>query len=281
MSDFEYSIEALNARNRFLQVEAIIYVEGDDDVPFWYEIFSKIPHFNFTIEPRGGAIELDKYIALIEDGYLNAIAARDSDYLFFTGKASKCAKVVYTLGYSIENTLYTVDSVHALTKSWCKTPTLNTNICDDWFREFSLSFESLLVQDVANSQAGTGLQVLYDNCSQFMSGKFSSTPCKNKVAAKFNEIQRKLPLEILKEVEAKFDKNADRIALSIRGHFLASAISRFITRQAQALNKKISLSSDGLYTSAITYLGGNFRDNHPHYQHYTTSVLAARNALKS
>lgn len=279
MSEFEYSTDALNAKNAFLRTSTIIYVEGDDDVPFWHEVFSQIPDFSFAIESRGGSNELEKYINLIEKGELNAVAACDADYRLIIGKKRKCPKIVYTLGYSIENTLYTEHSIHALTKSWCKAPTLTSASCVEWLQNFTTSFRPLLIQDIANSQAGTGLQVLLDNCGQFMNGKHSSSPCKTKVAAKVKEIQTKLPNEIIENISTKIDSNPGAIALAIRGHFLASAVARFINRQASALNKKISLSNDGLYTSAITHFSGHYRENHPHYQHYSDAALAARNAL--
>ncbi len=279
MSDFEYSTDALNARNSFLGVDAIIYVEGDDDVPFWHEVFSRIYGFSFAIEPRGGSNELDKYICLIENGDLNAIAARDADYLSFIGKASNSRKIVYTIGYSIENTLYIPSSVHALAKQWCKAPTLPASVCADWLQDFSMKIAPLVVQDITNAKAATGLQVLHDNCSQFMRSKTSCSPCPQKVQTKFNEIQSKLPPDILNEVIAAIGENPEKTIQTIRGHFLASAVARFISKQAHALDKKISLSGDGLYTTAMTYLSGHFREGHPHYNHYIHSANAARNAL--
>lgn len=279
MSDFEYSADALNARNAFLGVDAIIYVEGDDDVPFWHEIFSKVSGFSFEIEPQGGSTELDKYICLIENGDLNAIAARDADYLTFTGKVSNSKKIVYTLGYSIENTLYISSSVHALAKQWCKEPILPSSVCTDWLQDFSLKIAPLVAQDIANAKAATGLQVLHDNCSQFMSSKTSCIPCPQKVQAKFNELRPLLPADALNEATMAVGETPEKITQTIRGHFWASAVARFISKQAQSLDRKISLSGDGLYTAAMTYLSGHFKEGHPHYNHYIHSANAARNAL--
>jgi hypothetical protein len=279
MSDFEYSVDALNARNAFLGVDAIVYVEGEDDVPFWHEIFSQVSGLSFEIEPRGCSNELDKYISLIENGDINAIAARDSDYLLLTGKVSSSKKVVYTLGYSIENTLYVSSSVHALTKQWCKAPTLPSSICVDWLRDLSIKIAPLVVQDIANIKAAAGLQVLRDNCSQFMSSMASCVPCPIKVQAKVNEIQPQLPADVLSEIAVAVGDNPEKIIQMIRGHFLASAVARFISKQAHRLDKKISLSRDGLYTAAMTYFSGHFKEGHPHYNHYIHCANAARDAL--
>jgi len=279
MSDFEYSLDALNAKSAFLRVDSIVYVEGEDDVPFWHEVFSNVTGFRFQVEPRGGSNELDKYICLIESGELNAVAARDADYLPFCGTISKSPKVVYTIGYSIENTLYTTSSIHALAKQWCKAPTLPMNVCTGWLHDFASKIAPLVAQDIANAKSSTGLNVLHDNCSQFMRSKTSCNPCTEAIQNKFNEIRDKLPKDTLNEATEALGENPEKVILTIRGHFLSSAVARFISKQAQTLERKISLSGDGLYTSAMTYLAGSFNENHPHYNHYMKNVNAAIDAL--
>jgi hypothetical protein len=279
MSDFDYSPEALNAKSAFLRVDSIVYVEGEDDVPFWHEVFSNVSGFKFEIEPRGGANELDKYICFIENGELDAIAARDADYLPFCGKISKSPKIVYTIGYSIENTLYTTNSIHALAKQWCKAPTLPLDACTNWLHDFASKIAPLVAQDIANAKSYTGLNVLHDNCSQFMRSKISCYPCAETIQKKFNEIRVKLPEEALNQATTAVGGNTEKIIQTIRGHFLASAVARFISKQAQTLDRKVSLSGDGLYTSAMTYLSGCFKEDHPHYNHYMKSANKARDAL--
>ncbi len=117
MPEFEYSIDALNARGAFFGVSALIYVEGDDDEVFWDKIFSQIPNFSYSIESLGGSEEIDKYIKKVESDGLNAIIARDSDYLKYCDKISKHKNIVYTIGYSIENTFYNTRSIYELTKA--------------------------------------------------------------------------------------------------------------------------------------------------------------------
>lgn len=71
MSEFEYSIDALNVKSSFYKANSIIYVEGDEDVMFWNEIFSRIDGFDYQIETLGGSEELDKYIEKISRDVLN------------------------------------------------------------------------------------------------------------------------------------------------------------------------------------------------------------------
>lgn len=102
MSDLFYSDDALNVRNVFLRVKTIVYVEGDDDVPFWEEVFSRIPEASFEIETAGGSNQLDLYIDKIVSGHLQAVAARDSDFLRHLGNTKDDPRILYTFGYSIE-----------------------------------------------------------------------------------------------------------------------------------------------------------------------------------
>lgn len=43
MGELSYSNEANNLLNRFYGVEKILYVEGDDDIPFWEIILKSYP----------------------------------------------------------------------------------------------------------------------------------------------------------------------------------------------------------------------------------------------
>ena len=85
MRDLEYSPDALNAKSAFYRAKTMIYVEGDDDLMFWEEVFSQVPDFAFEIESVGGSPELDKHIKNIEAGSLDAIAARDERFSVTTG----------------------------------------------------------------------------------------------------------------------------------------------------------------------------------------------------
>lgn len=46
MPSLDYSLEALNLLNAFHQVDKVVYVEGQDDVPFWEFLFKKFTNLN-------------------------------------------------------------------------------------------------------------------------------------------------------------------------------------------------------------------------------------------
>lgn len=275
MSDFEYSTDALNAKSIFYRARIIIYVEGDDDVLFWSAIFSTVPNFEFHIEPLGGSNELDTYIEKIQSGELHAIAARDSDYLTHTKGKANHDRILYTYGYSIENTLYTAESIHALAKLWCKDISLERSVCNEWLESFGDGIRSLLTLDIANAKTGLGLHVLRDNCSQFMQSKTSQHLCHERIALKIGEIRKLLPAEVLANVNELIDGTAPDIVVAIRGHFLASAVSRFITKRAQVLGRKVAVSNDALYVTAIAQFEKSINAANAHHVHYVKSALLA------
>lgn len=49
MPSLDYSLEALNLLNAFHQVDKVVYVEGQDDVPFWEFLFKKFTNLNIYI----------------------------------------------------------------------------------------------------------------------------------------------------------------------------------------------------------------------------------------
>jgi len=81
MADLFYSDEALNVKSAFYRANSMVFVEGDDDVLFWHEVFLKIPEASVEVESAGGSDQIDQYITKILSGELQAIAARDSDFL--------------------------------------------------------------------------------------------------------------------------------------------------------------------------------------------------------
>ena len=191
MRDIFYSDEAINIRNAFLGVDVIIYVEGDDDVLFWSDIFSKVaPPSRFEVEPANGAENLDEYIAKINDGTIAAIAARDSDFLKAHNKIINHPRIIYTVGYSIENSLYTTDILMRLSQSWCKSIKIGLNECEEWFSCIIDNFSDLICLDIANSLNNGGEATIGDNCTKFMKSQTSHIPCTKKIATHIEKQHR-------------------------------------------------------------------------------------------
>ena len=87
MDDFYHSDDADNVTHMFYDADVMVYVEGQDDLPFWDLIFN---FFDYQVEVQdvGGSKELKKYTEKIKNGELNAIVACDSDFEVLKGESA-------------------------------------------------------------------------------------------------------------------------------------------------------------------------------------------------
>lgn len=280
MADFDYSIEALNAKSAFYRSTAIVYVEGDDDVLFWEELFNRDPSIAVTVESVGGSGELDKYITHIQAGELEAIAARDADHLRYQGLAIDTARVIYTFGYSMENSVYTADVIHHVTRSWCKSPSLTNVECAKWLDEIGSAFAPLIELDIANAIGNVGAAVLADNCTRFMKGQTSASPCKTRIFEHAAGVASKIPKRALIAARKELSSLSGALTDNLRGHLLATAVVKFVLQTAKVLGKKITVSMDSLYATAISDFARVFGPSHPHHSYYTEAIGAAATSFR-
>nr|WP_057930279.1 DUF4435 domain-containing protein [Burkholderia ambifaria] len=279
MSDIDYSIDALNTLDKFYRVDTIVYVEGDDDVLFWDKIFRTCSTIRAEILPVHGAPELDKYInKLVEKGG-DFVAARDADYTHPTGIRIQHPRVIYTFGYSIENSLYVKSALSRLERIWCRSQKINAIDCARWIDEFIESFRRLLILDIVNALEGMGIAVLGDNCSRFMRGEKSAAPDPEKISAFEEIVTQQLKPSKIKQIEGKLKKMNTDLSALIRGHFLASGVLKYVASKAKAAGKSGAISHDVLYAMAMAEFERGFGDQHPHYQHYKSSLDDVRSAL--
>lgn len=279
MSELLYSDDALNVRNAFLRVKTLVYVEGDDDVLFWEEIFSHVPHASIEIEAAGGSDQIDVYIEKIAAGQLQAIAARDADFLPHLGKTKNDPRVIYTYGYAIENSLYTADCLANLTKLWCKTNKILASECADWLNDLVTHVRLLVHLDLANRIADAGAATIPDNCTRLMTGQASCVPCATKIGVHISSASAKVPPAELSVASTKIGTQPDDLLKWVRGHFLASAALKFVLSKAKSLGRKIDLSADSLYAAAIAHFGKSLGHSHPHKGYYLQSALAAYQSI--
>jgi hypothetical protein len=278
MSEIVYSPNALNVLHKFYRVEITVHVEGEDDVVFWQKIFELHAKSGIGFIPVGGSDELDRRIELIEDGTLDAIAARDSDYHMLRGKTSKCPKVIYSYGYSIENTLYSDTAVAEISKIACKTGDDLLTQTKNWTITFANSFNPLLKLDLANNIGNSGVFVLGDNCSRYMENNISHNPCIAKIGAKEIEVQALLEENSIVEANSIVTQDGFNSWRWLRGHFIASGVQKFISNTAKSFNRKVSVSHDHIFGQAILCLKEVLNNDDEQNKHYQNIIL---NALKN
>lgn len=267
MADLEYSLDAENAKNAFYRADAMVYVEGDDDVLFWHTVLTATTDMKFEIEQVGGAPEIEKYVSKIISGQLQAIVARDSDLRPLAGTIILHPLVIHTYGHSVENTLYTPEALHHLTRSWSKSNKISLAECEVWLDELANSCEPLLQLDLANELSGAGVQTIGDNCSRFMKSKYSCIPCKIKISTFKSNTDAQIPKTALASALAAINAKPRQVTWFLRGHFIASAVMKFIVHKAQEHGKKVSISAESLYAAALIYFGSHFNAKHPHFVH--------------
>lgn len=275
MSEITYSLEALNVLNKFHRVAVAVHVEGEDDIVFWQKVFELITDRKVGFISAGGSVELDRRIKLIEAGSLDAIAARDSDYHVLRNIASDSPRVLYSYGYSIENTLYSASTVADISKISCRTDNDLFTDTNNWKNLFANSFSSLLRLDLANDIGNLGMSVLGDNCSRYMENDSSQKPCTLKISAK--------------EASTLAQLNANSIAIAdnilnvdefdswrwLRGHFVASGVQKYISNAAKDVGRRTSIAHDHIFGQAIFCVHKVFSDDIVQNSHYHTSVTAA------
>ncbi|PPU26847.1 DUF4435 domain-containing protein [Xanthomonas arboricola] len=273
MASLEWSADALNVIGEFYGAETVVYVEGDDDVPFWTSIFKKVSQDRFSVQPLGGSEEVEKYISRIEEDDVRIFVARDSDYIGLGGKGSFHPRVIYSYGYSIENTIYTADIVSKIAGICHRNVDPGQQAVEDWLADSFKLISPLVHLDAASTLHSVGVKVLGSNCAMFMESSRSPIFSKTKIDKFKSNVASKISEALVQDVSSKMSKYSAKGVCMIRGHFLVSAILRYIANHA-----KKNVSYETLYTSAMSTFDQLIGPKHPHYRYYENSIS---NAVKS
>ena len=281
MADLSYSDEALNVKSAFYQAKTMIFVEGDDDVLFWDHVFSMIPEASVQVESTGCASRVDEYITKILSGAIHAVAARDSDFLPHTTGLENDPRILYTFGYSIENSLYTAESITALAKLCCKNPNIPAADSTAWLTNVVTTLKPLIHLDLGNRMSKVGVCTVTDNCTQLMTSEKSCLPCSSKVTTQVNHARALVPADELALAVKKLGCCPEKLIRWLRGHFLASAVLKYLHIKAKSFDRKFSMSLDALYFAAMGHFGHVLGVSHPHREYYLKAAAAAYKATCS
>jgi len=251
MPELIYSNEALNVKNSFYRSDVIVYVEGHDDLMFWHEIFVRVPEIRVEIEPLGSCSAVDDVVTRIESGEIDAIAARDSDYLKFKGALSSSPRVLYTDGYSIENSLISDESMLAAARTFARNPQIALTVIKEWILHLEDSLRDLLTLDLASYLNPNPIVVLGENSARFTTRGASHTFCSRKCADGIAAANLHLPAQKVAQAQALL--TGVSITSTIRGHFLLSNAQKFLSSICKESGKSVSLSYDSLYSYLILF----------------------------
>lgn len=275
MSSLDYSDEAENVLDLFYSVDTLVYVEGVDDVPFWEYMFEKFTTLNVEIQDVGSCTALAPYIEKINNGTLRSIVACDSDLTFFNDSNINHKHIIRTFGYSIENTFIYPQNIHRAIKTVARIPAKDISIEDikTWLSAFYLNIRKLVKLDIFNYQKRLGKTVMVDNATRFMKSSTSSSICENKINAYIDQIMPELQEYNESYVDKEILSRNLSLTTLVRGHFLFSAIARYVSCFIKSSGRKVSVSNDSLYSILLLSFDRIFDKKHPEYDYYSNALM--------
>lgn len=274
IDNLNWSDEATDIINMFHDADIMVYVEGVDDIGFWEIIFEKNGHLKVEIQDVGGCEALTPYVEKIVSGKIKAIVARDSDLNFFSSNIIEHPNIIYTRGYSIENTIINDRVILKTLKTlgkYSKKEIQKIHI-NEWFDDFYHNIESLIILDIYNHVNQRGQLVIGDSCERFLKSKSSHSICPNKI----NNYIQSLPddfkdQEIIKKDTLPFP-NSTYLNDWIRGHFLFSSTLKLITNTLSKNERKVSISKDSFYSNILNIFELYFTEEHADYEYYNEKL---------
>ncbi len=269
--EWDYSSDALNALTEFYDRKPLFFVEGDDDILFWSVVVKAFSDLNLEFQPVYSSTALDKRIEQILGNQIQAFAGRDSDYLKFNGEIPDDPRILTTAGHSIENCLFKAATIFHIVKSWCKNLNTSLDECVQWLEKFSASFKTLLVLELANFLHAGGTTVMGENCSKFMKSNSSSSACENRISEKVKLVSSQIKVRSIKGALKLCPNDVEGVLMAIRGHFLESAVQKFIAEKIKLSTQKSAFSYDALYSNAILLFESQIHA-HPSHGHYALNV---------
>jgi hypothetical protein len=274
MTDFSYSTDAESIKNQFYGVDIMVYVEGQDDIPFWEFMFNKFTSISIEVQEVGSCSALEPYMQKIFSNQINAIVACDMDFSVFNGDALEHNNIVKTFGYSIENSMLHVDNIYKAIKVIGRLPSKIVKKDDvaDWLDPFYLQLENLIKMDVFNEVNALGVSVVGDNSTRLMKSKVSCELCSDKLDQYITKIVPNLK-GYNNDVVHHLIKDAGlETKQLLRGHFLFSAVAKFVKSFIKSKGLNMSLSNDALYSAFILSLESTFTESNNEFQYYKEAL---------
>ncbi|ASE00663.1 DUF4435 domain-containing protein [Salmonella enterica] len=274
IDSLNWSDEAENVISMFYDADIMVYVEGVDDIGFWEIVFKKNDRLNVEVQDVGGCDALMSYIEKITSGKINAIVARDADLNYFSSNIINHPNVIYTRGYSIENSILDERVISRILKNmgrYSAKEIQNINI-SSWINELYSNVENLISLDIYNHINMRGLSVVGDSCERFMQSKSSYSTCLNKINSYIQNLPDDFKEQGIAIKESLTYPNNTTISNWLRGHFLFSATLRFIANYLTKDERKTAISKDSFYSNMLTAFELYFTEEHADYEYYSQKI---------
>lgn len=254
-----YSTDALNVKSLFYNKRFVVYVEGQDDINFWDNLFSSITEIPFQIEESpGGITGLKDYIERIVNEDAKIIVACDSDYNTVKSIDTKYVhdRIIRTYGYSIENSMYCPHNINQLIRRYGRLRKDFTPIIEGWYDDFLKESEILLIYDLANHLFTKGIQILGDKCIKFLSTDKSPNLSETKIKKFILDISEHFEHEQIEHSKILITNSNKELRFLIKGHFLTNGVVNLIKETIRKeTHSNVSISIDSLYALTVTCVG--------------------------
>ncbi|WP_421291818.1 DUF4435 domain-containing protein [Aeromonas veronii] len=273
MPNFSYSTDAESVKNLFYNADAIVYVEGQDDIPFWELMFKKFSQLNVEIQDVGSCSALKPYMEKICNENLKAIVACDKDLTFLDDENLVHHNIIRTYGYSIENTLLNSDNLLKTIKVLGRIPSgrLAGDDISSWLEHFYTHTATIIKMDVFNAKHKLGISIVGDNATRFMESRNSYQICPKKIARYIESITPQIPGYSENIVDGILDEAGVNTHMATKGHFLFSAAAHYLCLFIKKQGLKVSLSYDAIYSALVLSLESTFSEGHVEFHHYNES----------
>jgi mannose/fructose/N-acetylgalactosamine-specific phosphotransferase system component IID len=274
MTNFFYSTDAESIMNRFHGVDVMVYVEGQDDIPFWEFMFNKFSSISIEVQDVGSCSALEPYIKKIYLNQINAIVACDMDFTVFKDDFFEHNNIIKTFGYSIENSMLHVDNIHKAIAviGRLSSKKVNKEEVQHWLDDFHQRLEHLIKMDIYNEVNALGISVVGDNSTRLMKSKTSCEICDEKLESYITKIIPNLTGYDRGVVESLIVEAGLESKQLLRGHFLFSAVAKFVANFVKSKGLKISLSNDALYSAFMLSLESTFTEDNNEFQYYKDAL---------
>lgn len=234
-NSLEHSNAGVSVLNQFNETSVMLYVEGDDDIPFWDNLFKTYaPAAFYTLEQTHGKEGLQRYIQGILDGTLsNVMVACDSDYSYFSVEETiSHPLIVMTYGHSIENTMFCVPMMSSYISRLKTTPDNMADAVINWISLLEEDGRELLTIDILNNlkPRSNSCKCLTSGFPRFSNGKGDFDKVKvsdflSHVNAVYTEKERK-------KIEEKLTEADKPLYKIMQGHFIEGAANEYLRKQA-------------------------------------------------
>ena len=262
MSTLSWGDDALSVLHQFEGSKFVVYVEGKDDVAFWKKRFDQfcgknickvLPIKQNKEASANGKIQLHELMKKIEENKIfNVIAASDQDYDKFLSNIIDHPRIVYTYGYSFENSIYCPESIN----SFCQLRIRNLEIdlrheIQDWLENELKKLIPLVALDILNEKHKRGKNILKGGSYEFM---FDKKTCKIKEIELNQYIQYFSENFNNEDIEQQIKELSDyNIRYITRGHALSKLVRCLVKKIIKPFDGNTQIPDTELYENFVMH----------------------------